>query len=340
LDKTFGDKTVRWFQMDNEPALWSSTHRDVHPNPLTYDELWNRTLSYGGALKTAFPDSLIFGPISWGYCAYMFSAADDCTDGPDRKAHGDLPLIQWYIQQIANYKKSSGQQIVDVIDIHFYPQATGVTSKQEDPLTALARLRSPRSLWDTTYIDESWISQPIAILQKIDDWISTIAPGGFRKAVSEYSFGDDTLITTALATAEALSIFAKKSVFVSTIWVVPDTGSITEDAFKLYLNYDGKGSRVLGSYIPATPSDGELVYSHAYNDNSTSTLYVIIISKVSSGVVPVTVDVSSLGNSGKVNYYTFQKGQHIQANGNGAVSGGKFVFQAPAWSATVAVVKY
>jgi len=127
---------------------------------------------------------------------------------------------------------------------------------------------------------------------------------------------------------------------VSTIWTCPGTGTITEDAFKLYLNFDGKGSRVLGSYIDATPSDEELLYTHAYIDKASSTLYVIIINKVASGVVPVTVDVTSLGTSGNVNYYAFQKGQHIQANGNGVVSGGKFVYQAPPWSATVAVVKY
>ena len=26
------------YQLDNEPALWNSTHRDVHPAAVTYDE--------------------------------------------------------------------------------------------------------------------------------------------------------------------------------------------------------------------------------------------------------------------------------------------------------------
>lgn len=28
------------YNLDNEPSLWNSTHRDVHPAPVTYDELW------------------------------------------------------------------------------------------------------------------------------------------------------------------------------------------------------------------------------------------------------------------------------------------------------------
>ena len=30
---------VPFYDLDNEPVLWDSSHRDVHPNPLTYDEL-------------------------------------------------------------------------------------------------------------------------------------------------------------------------------------------------------------------------------------------------------------------------------------------------------------
>ena len=33
---------VRFYNLDNEPMLWNSTHRDVHPDPTTYDELRRR----------------------------------------------------------------------------------------------------------------------------------------------------------------------------------------------------------------------------------------------------------------------------------------------------------
>ncbi len=34
---------VRLWALDNEPMLWNSTHRDVHPAGTTYDELWGKT---------------------------------------------------------------------------------------------------------------------------------------------------------------------------------------------------------------------------------------------------------------------------------------------------------
>ena len=34
---------VMFYNLDNEPMLWNSTHYDVHPNPVTYDEMRDKT---------------------------------------------------------------------------------------------------------------------------------------------------------------------------------------------------------------------------------------------------------------------------------------------------------
>ncbi len=75
-------------------SFWSGTHRDAHPEPLTYDELWERTVAYATAIKSADPDAKILGPSVWGWCAHFGSGADDCADGPDREAHGGPPLVE------------------------------------------------------------------------------------------------------------------------------------------------------------------------------------------------------------------------------------------------------
>ena len=54
-----GREDVSMYILDNEPALWNSTHRDVHPEPLTYDELLARTIAVGSAIRAADPLSLI-----------------------------------------------------------------------------------------------------------------------------------------------------------------------------------------------------------------------------------------------------------------------------------------
>jgi Glycoside hydrolase family 44 len=53
---------VKLFELDNEPMLWNSTHRDVHPQPVTYDELWEKTRIYAAAMKAKDPGVQILGP--------------------------------------------------------------------------------------------------------------------------------------------------------------------------------------------------------------------------------------------------------------------------------------
>ncbi len=75
---------VMFYDLDNEPMLWNSTHRDVHPSPTTYDEMRDRTWAYAAALKAADPAAKTLGPVVWGWCAYFYSAADGCSPGTDR----------------------------------------------------------------------------------------------------------------------------------------------------------------------------------------------------------------------------------------------------------------
>jgi hypothetical protein len=56
LKSTFGTAAnggVQFYNLDNEPMLWNSTHRDVHPNATTYDEIRDKTWAYAAAIKAA-----------------------------------------------------------------------------------------------------------------------------------------------------------------------------------------------------------------------------------------------------------------------------------------------
>jgi len=334
IDQVFGKGSVSFLELDNEPGLWHVIHRDVHPTPLTYDELWSRTVQYAGAIKRAYPKSKIFGPIPWGWCEYMYSPADNCQDGPDRKAHGDLPLLQWYIQQLALYKQKYGIQLVDVIDIHVYPQATGVDSNAEDPLTAEIRLRSTRGFWDPTYVDESWINTPIYILPRVQSWINTYNPG-LQIAVSEYNWGSDEIITGALAQVMLLGIFAKQQVYLATRWVAPDLRTKTEEAFRIFTNYDGKGSSVQGRVIGAESNNINEAESYAFNNNGQ--LFIITVNKINSPL-PTTIVIPTV-NEGQATLYYFSKNQTLALWGPAAIENSQLRLTLPAWSATLAVVQ-
>src|SRR5260370_4575011 len=73
-DSKTGKRSVYEYLLDNEPMLWSTTHRDVHPDPLGYDELLDRTIRYGSAIREADPNAIIAGPAEWGWSNYTSSA--------------------------------------------------------------------------------------------------------------------------------------------------------------------------------------------------------------------------------------------------------------------------
>jgi hypothetical protein len=247
---TQGHAGVRFFALDNEPALWNETHHDVFPTPLTYDQYWSRTQQYAAAIKQRDPAALVFGPADWGWCAYFFSPADNCNIGSDRIAHGNLEFLDWYLKKAKEHYDATGVRLVDYLDVHYYPQSSGVSlSDDESPATQALRLRSLKSLYDPTYVDESWIGSMgysggvVRLVPRLRDWIAARFPGT-RIAITEYSWGGDGGTSSTLAQAEALAIFAREGVDLATRWVVPADGSRIEDAFSLYLNYDGAGGRV------------------------------------------------------------------------------------------------
>ncbi|MEI9953222.1 MAG: glycoside hydrolase family 44 protein [Pseudomonadota bacterium] len=248
-DRAQGTRRVAMYILDNEPALWSSTHRDVHPDPLSYDELLDRTIRYATEIREADPDGLIAGPAEWGWNGYNFSAKDlagGSAEGADRRAHGDLPLVAWYLRKLAEHEKKTGKRLLDVLDLHFYPAAEGVFGEhvQVDVEASALRLRSTRALWDPTYRDESWIKETIRLIPRMKSWIADNYPGR-KTSIGEWSFGADDHISGALATAEALGRFGQQGLDAAFYWGGPRPGTGTFWAFRAFRNFDGKGGRFL-----------------------------------------------------------------------------------------------
>ncbi|MEI9953224.1 MAG: glycoside hydrolase family 44 protein [Pseudomonadota bacterium] len=243
----YGSRTITQYILDNEPNLWSINHRDVHPAPLTYDELLDRTIRYGTAIRKADPGALIAGPAEWGWSGYFDSARDSKVGlalRPDRRAHGDVPLIPWYLSKLREHEKSTGTKLLDVLDVHFYPQGQGVYGNNADSATAALRIRSTRALWDPTYKDESWINEPVRLLPRLKEWVAQNYPG-LAISIGEYNFGGEQHMSGALAEAEALGRFGIAGIDYAYYWVVPAKGSPAYWAFRAFRNFDGKKGHFL-----------------------------------------------------------------------------------------------
>jgi hypothetical protein len=58
---------VKYYDLDNEPALWSNTHAREHPTPATYAEVFGKGVSMATMVTALDPDAQILGPVSYGW---------------------------------------------------------------------------------------------------------------------------------------------------------------------------------------------------------------------------------------------------------------------------------
>ena len=302
---------VEFYNLDNEPMLWSSTHRDIHPQPVSYDELRDRTLMYAAAIKDADPTAKTLGPVLWGWCAYLYSAKDGCSPGADYLGHGSQHFIPWYLSQMRSHEQSTSRRILDYLDLHYYPQASGVSlAPAGSAATQSLRLRSTRSLWDPSYIDESWISDTEAggvkvnLISRMREWVNTYYPGT-RLALTEYNFGGLEDINGALAQADVLGIFGRENLDLATLWSPPASGEPGAFAFRMYRNYDAKGNGFGNQNVAAVSSNQDALAVYAAKRSKDNALTVMVINKTSGALTsPLNIAGASLPATAAVYRYS------------------------------------
>lgn len=259
------------YSFDNEPGLWRHTHPLVHPRPASGEELVARSLETARAVKDVDPDALLFGPESFGFSAYNDNAGDQ--EWPfyldDARDEGK-PLrwfLDWYLDQFAMAEDAEGRRLLDVLSVHWYPEARGggqriTTADSTNAATNRARIQAPRAFWDPSYHEDSWIARsfswalPILPLlnESIDNWYP-----GTKLAITEYNFGGDTHISGGLAQADAFGVFAQNGVFLATWWPIGGRGTYVSAAWQLYRNLDGKGLSFGDQLIPLEGFDPQRV---------------------------------------------------------------------------------
>jgi hypothetical protein len=337
LTTTFGlanANGVRFYALDNEMNLWNSTHADVHPMPVTFDEVWQKTLDYAPLIRAADPNALILGYGTWGVLDLFDSALDQTNKEADRAAHGMTPLAKWYLGKLADYQKTNGKRLVDCLDIHYYPQGG-------DPL------ESTRSLWDATYHDPSWIDQwlmePIALLPRVAAWIASEYPGT-GICISEYNFynGDPTNADAALVEAEVLGLFGRYAVRLATFWSTPvDDKGAPEPAYygmKLLRNYDGAGGAFGETSVGAATTLAQLSV-FAATRKADGALTVLLVNKATAPVAgELALAHFTAGSAAHLFLYTEGASAQIAPGADLPIASGSLHVSLPAKSMAIVVV--
>ncbi|MCJ7755659.1 MAG: hypothetical protein MUP13_13950, partial [Thermoanaerobaculales bacterium] len=195
------------------------------------------------------------------------------------------------------------------------------------------RLRSVKDLYDPAYVSESWINEPVRLVPRMRELIEQRCPG-LGLAITEYNWGENG-ISSALAQAEVLAIFGREGVFAAMRWVVPDVGTRMEDAFRLFLDFDGAGGRVTGTSRSAFSSDVARVGAYAVESPTGDLLLLLINKSTAAEDVQVTIEQPVAGTAP---LYRFTDGVALRPAGSVEVTTGAAVLVLPARSATLMVL--
>ena len=334
---------LRYYILDNEPSIWHATHRDVHPTGATMDEIRDKMLDYGAKIKTTDPSALVVGPEEWGWSGYLFSGYDQQYGNqhgwsflPDRSNHGGWDYLPWLLDQLRQNQTATGQRKLDVFSVHYYPQG-GEYGDDTSSAMQLRRNRSTRSLWDSTYIDETWINDKVMLIPRLKNWVNTYYPGT-QTAITEYNWGAEGHINGATTQADILGIFGREGLDMATRWTTPDASTPTYKAIKMYRNYDGNKSTFGDTSVAATTANPDNVSAFAAQRSSDGAVTVMVINKYLSGSTPATINLSNFTAQGTAQVWQLTSTNTITRLADKTLSGGSLSMTLPAQSVTLFVI--
>jgi hypothetical protein len=347
----YQDEFVNWleqatdgqvlYSLDNEPDLWSATHAEVHPAAVTYSELVNRNIQYADAIKDVVPNAQIAGPVNYGYYGF-----ETLQGAPDAGTHGNF--VNYWLDQMHTAETTTGHRLVDYLDLHWYSEAYGdgvrVTGTQTTPGVVSAREQAPRSLWDPTYVENSWIANdylngPIELIPDMNARIAAHYPGT-RLAITEWNYGGGQHISGAIASADALGVFGQQDLGMATLWELNGNENYTYAAFRAFRNYDGAGGAFRDTSVRALSSDVATGTVYASVDSLDPTKMVIIAINKSTSARTAGITLRSVKKFNSAQVYTVTAGggaNVVPAGSITPVATNAFNYTMPAQSISVIV---
>jgi hypothetical protein len=352
--KKYGKSTsatgIKGWGLDNEPALWNSTHPLIHPHQATCTELIGKSKALASVIKNIDQGAEVFGPMFFGYYdLYNFANPSDWP-----KLKKDYPnFLSLYLSEMKKASDSTGQRLLDVVAVHWYPESRGLNDRgvkervwrqdvkgdgSSERGVAIARMQGVRTLWDSTYMEDSWytndlLHKPMKVIPDVQNWIAKYYPGT-KLAFTEYNFGAANHISGGIAAADVLGVYGKYGVYLSTFW--SPVKEYVSGAFKLYRNYDGQKSTFGDTWVRSSTSDVEnsSIYSSIHQSDD-SKLNLIILNKSYDSPINANIDISSTGNYKTAKIYSFdEKSYEIKYIGAVEVKDNRFTYVFPPLTAS------
>ena len=336
---------IKFYALDNEPALWPSTHPRVHPDKTRYDEMVARTEATASAITKIDPTAVVLGAVAFGWSEYL-----SLSDAPDAKVNNDKygTYLDFYLASMKRLEEKYKRRLVHVLDVHWYPEARGakrITDKDNSPKTVAARLQAVRSLWDPTYSEKSWIAdtwgKPIRLIPWLRERIAERYPGT-ELAMTEYDYGGTDHVSGGLAQVDLLGVLGREGMAIANYWGNgPGNGNLPKyiaAAFKLYRNYDGKGGTYGDTAVVATPADNAKASLFAAKDSKhPGQLTIVVVNKELRTAYSGKINIKS-GTYTKAQVFTLDgSSTDVHALPPVDIAGNQISYRLPPLSATLFV---
>ena len=293
--------------LDNEPELWNSTHLEVQGhNPVSSDNYIAKTITLTKALKDQFPNVMIFGPVHYGFQG-IYNWQGELSATPD----GTNWFPDKYLPAIKTASDAYGKPLIDVYDFHWYSEATDgstrITNLTGSTLTdaqVQAIVQSPRSLWDPTFTENSWITnnvlgEPLKLLPRLQAKIDAEFPGT-KISITEYENGGDNHVAGTIAQADNLGVFGSQGVFAATLWPLGNCPYILA-GFRAFRGFDGATASFGDTSLGAISSKVQNVTVYASSDSTRPGRIVFVA--INRSTSPQTTAINGATLSGSASVY-------------------------------------
>jgi hypothetical protein len=329
------------FALDNQPELWFTVHPAVHPAHLTYAEIVAKTTEYASMIRDTAPAAEIAGYVGYGWNGFV-----NLQDAPD--AAPNTEFIDYFLSRMAAESMTASRRLIDYLDVHWYPEVyvdgERIIVADSTPDVVQARVQAPRSLWDSSYVEGSWITDlvggGIRLIPRLKQKIANGYPGT-KLSISEWNYGGGTHVSGAVAAADVLGIFGREGVDSAAFASFAGNEPFVLGAFRAFRNYDGAGASFGDRSIRATSSDDALASVYGSLSSTNGAAMVLVAINKSDTVVDATIDVTHTSSYTTAEVYRITSSSAVpqRATDLTAANANHFAYAMPPYSVSVVVPK-
>jgi hypothetical protein len=269
-----------YWNMDNEPEIWHGTHDDIVASTLPAETFMQSYFAVAKKARAKFPSIKLVGPVpanEWQWFNWM-----NTITGADGNRY---PWLKFFIKRCAEEQQATGVRLLDVLDIHFYPNESAdadivqlhrVFFDRNYNYPGVNGIKTINGGWDNSQTKEY-------IFGRINDWLTQYfgANHGIKLGLTEIDVNSNNPSVVANWYASTMGEFMKNDVELFSPWSWK-TGMW--ETLHLFARYNQTLS------VQGTSTDETLVSAYPSVNAAKNTMTVVLVNRSTSATKSTTLN--------------------------------------------------